>query len=197
MMYGLPPSTSIRKAIPKDAFFSSKNIMGKEKERFDTQVHRLTVLGLINPDTVNLKAASDIKTIYIMEVQLNEPDYDERILVSLDRLGHKTVYVMSYQERCRLAVVEGTVFQTKWIKEGEVKLEMVGLNIGEVWANFVRSIGNLTGEEDFEETIERTVRNEQIQKQIDLLEKKLSKEKQNHVQRELFAQIQELKKKLE
>lgn len=195
-MYGLPPSTALRKAIPKDAFFSSQNITGKEKERFDAQVHKLTILGLINPDTVNLPATSEIKAIYVMEVQLNDPDYDERILDSLDRLDHKTIYVMSYQDRCRLATVEGTRFQTKWAKEESIQLEMVGLDLGEAWANFVRSIGGLNEREDFEETIEKTVHNEKIQNEIKKLEKKLAKEKQNHVQRELFTKIQELKKQL-
>ncbi len=196
MMYGLPPSTAIRKAIPKDAFFSKLNITGKEKERFDSQVHKLTILGLINSDTVNLPATPDLKAIYVMEVQLNEPDYDERILDSLNRLGHKTVYVMTYQDRCKLATVEGTKFQTKWIKEDEVQLEMVGLDLGEAWANFVRFIGGLEEKGDFGETIEKIVKNEQIQNEIDKLEKKLAKEKQHHVQRELFAKIQELRKQL-
>ncbi len=156
----------------------------------------MTVLGVIRPGVVNLEPSQDINAIYVMEVQLNDPEFDERILDSLDRMGHKTVYVLSYQDRCRLAVVEGTKFFSKWVDEEDIRLEMVGLDLGEVWANFVRSIGGLTEEGDFEETLEEAVRKEQIQKEIDRLEKKLAKEKQNHVQRELFAQIQTLKKNL-
>lgn len=197
MMYGLPESTEIRKSIPKGVFFTSKNILGKEKERFDRQVHKMTILGLINPETVNLGPSQEIKAIYVMEVQLNDPEFDERILDSLDRLGHKTVYVLTYQDRCRLAVIEGMKFFSKWVKGESIQLEMVGLDLGEVWANFVRSIGGLDEGGNFDETIEKTVRNEQIQKEIDRLEKKFAKEKQNHVKRDLFAQIQELKKQLQ
>lgn len=196
MMYGLPPSTDLRRSIPKDVFFKNKNIVGKERERFDLQVHKMTVLGVIRPGVVNLEPSQDINAIYVMGVQLNDPEFDERILDSLDRMGHKTVYVLSYQDRCRLAVVEGTKFFSKWVDEEDIRLEMVGLDLGEVWANFVRSIGDLTEEGDFGETIEKAVRKEQIQKEIDRLEKKLAKEKQNHVQRELFARIQNLKKNL-
>lgn len=34
-MYGLPLSTDLRRPIPKDVFFKNKNIVGKERERFD------------------------------------------------------------------------------------------------------------------------------------------------------------------
>jgi len=104
-MYGLPPSTDIRKVIPKDAFFTSKEIKGKERTSFDDQVHSMTIRSLISPDTVNLPKGR-VSTIYVMDVQLNEPELKDSNLMLLNKLGHKTVYVLSYSEKARLAVVE-------------------------------------------------------------------------------------------
>ena len=193
MMFGLPASTELRKAIPKDALFSKFNVTGKEKNRFDDQIHKITVLNVINPETVNIEPSEDVKSIHIIEVQLNDPDYDPKIIDLLNRMKHKAIYAMRYEKRCRLVVFEDKQFQTEWRMFDSIQVELVGLDLGEVWANIVRSIGGLSDSEDFRESVEKAVHNEKIQKQIDTLEKKLAKEKQNHVQRELFAEIQSLK----
>lgn len=195
-MLGLPPSVSIRKAIPKDAFFRSRNITGPEKRRFDEQVHKLTVIGLISPDTVNIDPGSGIEAIYVMEVQLSARIYEPKIIDSLERLGHKTVYVLKYGEWQQIAVKEGLFFCSEWDNAGALSLKLVGFNLAEVWANIVRGIGSLSEEGDFEDTVRTAVENDKVSKQIEALEKKMAKEKQNHVKRELFAQIRELKSKL-
>ncbi len=196
MMFGLPASTELRKAIPKDALFSKFNVAGKEKNRFDDQIHKITVLNSINPETVNIGPSDDVKSIHIIEVQLNDPDYDPKIIDLLNRMRHKAIYAMRYEKRCKLVVFEDKQFQTDWRIFDSIRVELVGLDLGEVWANIVRSIGGLSVSEDFRESVDKAVHNEKIQKQIDLLEVKLAKEKQNHVQRELFAEIQSLKAKL-
>ena len=196
MMFGLPASTELRKAIPKDALFSKFNVTGKEKNRFDDQIHKITVLNSINPETVNIGPSDDVKSIHIIEVQLNDPDYDPKIIDLLNRMRHKAIYAMRYEKRCKLVVFEDKQFQTDWRIFDSIRVELVGLDLGEVWANIVRSIGGLSVSEDFRESVDKAVHNEKIQKQIDLLEVKLAKEKQNHVQRELFAEIQSLKAKL-
>ena len=111
-------------------------------------------------------------------------------------MRHKAIYAMRYEKRCKLVVFEDKQFQTDWRIFDSIRVELVGLDLGEVWANIVRSIGGLSVSEDFRESVDKAVHNEKIQKQIDLLEVKLAKEKQNHVQRELFAEIQSLKAKL-
>jgi len=103
---------------------------------------------------------------------------------------------MRYEKRCRLVAFEEKQFQTEWRLFDSIKVELIGLDLSEVWANIVRSIGGLSNSEDFRESVEKVVHNEKLQKQIDLLEARLAKEIQNHIQRELFSQIQELKKQL-
>lgn len=193
-MLGLPQSTEIRRQIPKDAFFSSKGIRGPKKEKFDKQIHSIAIRGIINRESVNLDAAEGVPSIYIMELQLNTEDYDESHLMLLDKLGHKTVYVLSYGNRVRLAVVETSVFQTDWMSDSDASLELEGLNLGTVWENIVRKIGNLPMDVPLKEAIAEDVRVKGIDKQIAALERQFSKEKQNHERRNLHSRIQELRK---
>ena len=87
-MFGLPASTELRRAIPKDALFNKFKITGKEKARFDNQIHKITVLNVINSETINLGPSENVKAIHVIEVQLNEQNYDAKIvdlLPSLER----------------------------------------------------------------------------------------------------------------
>lgn len=196
MMLGLPSSIEMRKQIPKDVFFKSKEIKGSEKQRFDQQVHKFTVVGIISPQTVNIESGADISAIYVIEIQLNTKQYDPRIIDSLERLGHKAIYLLSFDNLLQIAVKEGLLFHSDWKTEDGLNVELVGLNLDEVWANIVRRLGDLPDEGEFKDVIENAVRSAAIRNQIEVLEKKMAKEKQNHVLRELYAQIQELKQSL-
>lgn len=197
MMFGLPSSTDIRRVIPKEAFFSNKEIKGKEKSSFDNQVHSMIVRSLISPDTVNLPGGR-ISTIYVIEVQLNEPDLTDANLMLLNRLGHKTVYVLTFGERAQLAVVDNLVFRAAPTLLSDVAIHLEGLDIDAVWEYIVRSIsGCLSAEMPFKEAILEYKRVSDLDREIQRLNKKYRSTKQNHEQREIFRQIQTLKKERE
>lgn len=193
-MLGLPPSTDVRKTIPKDAFFSSKNIKGRERESFDKQVHSITIRSIISPESVNIDKGKDVSAIYVMELQMNVQEYDDRNLMLLNRLGHKTVYVLSYGDVSKIAVVEDIVFQTDWRPNIEHRLELEGLDLDAVWANIVRGLGNLPSDEPLHDAIAEEKRIRSYNKQIADLEKQFQKEKQNHERRRIHSEIQRLKK---
>lgn len=193
-MLGLPPPTDVRKAIPKDAFFSSKNIKGRERERFDKEIHSLTIRSLISPESVNLDKGAVVSAIYVMEVQLNVQECDERNLMLLDKLGHKTVYVLTYGDQARLAVVEDIVFKTEWGPLSDLVLVLEGLNLDEAWANIVRRIGSLPEDTPLRGTVEAAKLRRRYDSEIAELDRKFNREKQNHERRRLYSEIQRLKR---
>lgn len=193
-MFGLPPSTDVRKPIPKDAFFSSKNIKGRERERFDKQIHSLTIRSIISSESVNLDKGREVSAIYVMEVQLNIQDCDDGNLLLLDRLGHKTVYVLTYGDVSKMAVVEDILFQTGWGSSTDQSIELQGLNLDDVWASIVRTIGALPPDVPMKEAVSEVRRRREYDTKIADLERKFQKERQNHEKRKIHAEIQRLKK---
>lgn len=159
-------------------------------------MHKVLVINIISPESVNLAPSDVIPAIYVIAVDVNVLDYDPRIIDLLNRMKHKAIYAMLYGDRCKLVVFEEMQFQTEWGPADDVQIQLIGLDIGEVWENLVRYVGDLPQNEPFEDSVTKAVFNAGIQKQIDMLENKLAKEKQNHVQREIYAQIQQLKKQL-
>ena len=194
MMFGLPSNTDIRKVIPKEAFFSSKGIKGKERSSFDSQVHSMIIRSIISPDTVNLPGGR-ISAVYVMEVQLNQSDLKDSNLMLLNKLGHKTVYILTCPDKAQIAVVENLVFRTDFIPLSDVSIHLEGLDIDKVWENIVRSVaGDLSADMPLKDAIIEYKRVSDIDREIQRLEKKFRSIKQNHEQREIFKQIQELKK---
>ncbi len=193
-MLGLPESTDLRKQLPKDQFMSRFGIRGKDKTRFDSQIHAIIIRSQISPASVNLRAGKDVSSIYVIELQLNVHECDGRNIEFLDKMGHKAVYILTYGSETRLAVFEETLFITEWDRTGSSKLELVGLDLDEVWANIVRLIGDLPPDVPLKEAVAEHIRVENINKEIAALEKKFTKTKQNHEQRAIYAEIQKLEK---
>lgn len=194
-MLGLPPSTDIRKQIPKDVFFSSKKIAGKDRSSFDSEVHSMIIRSLISPDSVNVPAGKDVKTIYVMEVQLNQPFLSPGNIKLLKKMGHKTIYALTHSGKTALAVYEKLPFTSKMMQSDTVSISLIGLDLDEIWENIVRFIAaELSPELPLKEAIDEFIRISDLNKKIEALEKKLVKSKQNHEQRELFSQINKLKK---
>lgn len=196
-MLGLPLSTDTRKAIPKPAFFSSQGFKGAERERFDREIHSLTIRSIVNPESINLPRGKEVGSIYVMEVQLNIQDFDERDLHMLDKLGHKTIYVMEYGNIARIAIVEESVFMTDWKPLSELEIVLEGLDLDACWTNLVRSIGELPHDLPLSESIPLYLRLRELDRQLKILDKRIAKEKQNHIRRELHAQSLLLRKEFE
>ncbi len=142
MMLGLPESTLMRKQIPKEMFFSKFGIKGKDRATFDNQVHAIIIRAHISPKTVNLEAGHDVQSIYVIELQMNVRECDINNIKLLEKMGHKTVYLLTYGSESCVAVYDMLGFKTEWSKT-EYSLELTGLNLDEVWTNIFRSIGNL------------------------------------------------------
>lgn len=194
-MLGLPASTDLRKQIPKDAFFSSKNITGKDRASFDSEVHSMVIRSLISPESVNVPQGTNVKAIYVMEVQLNQPTLSPGNIKLLSKLGHKTVYVLAHSDSSTLAVYEKVPFFSDPVKVDDVRLSLTGLDLDQVWENIVRFIApGLSQQLPFKDAVDEYIRVAEIDKKIAALERKLAKAKQNHEQRSLYAQINELKK---
>lgn len=193
-MLGLPPSTEVRRAVPKDAFFNSKGIKGREKEKFDKQIHSITIRSIISQESVNIDKGKDVSAIYVMELQLNVQDCDDGNLMLLNKLGHKAVYVLTYGDISKIAVIEDILFKTDWMQNTEYRLELEGLNLDVVWMNIVRDLGKLPHDIPLHDAIAEEKRIRFYDSQIADLEKKFQKEKQNHERRRLHSEIQRLKK---
>lgn len=217
-MLGLPKTTEFNKRIPKQKFYENINVTPALRRIFIDQIKVVYWRNKIAPSTMNLEAGANVTEIEVFEVKLNSAPLDVSVLRQIDKeipyhivflLEHEGKYQAwtAYKEKAGSgsnAFKVDTYYHTDWLPENELALRLDGLNMDAVYENYVRQIaGNslrtsATGEqESLKESVERDKQIQQLQKQIDILQTKVRREKQLNRQMELNAELKKLKKELE
>ena len=196
-MFGLPVTTEISQPLTKKAVFEKFNLKAPERERFDADISRLTLVARISPATVPaLTDGSEIKGIYVLLVALKHKEYDAKNILLLHKhIPQNIVFALQYEDQTQLCIFHTRLQQSEWMPTEETTIPLQGLNLDDVWNNIVASIGSLdaTSEESIEQQILNREQKEKLLRQIEVLEKKCRTEKQTRKKYELHQKIEKLK----
>ena len=214
-MLNLPKATEFNKKIKKQKFYENLSISSTPKNMFTRQIQTIYWSNKIAATTTNLESGKTVTEIEVLEIQLNGRDLDTDILRQIDKeIPYHIIFVLSYDNKCQLwtaykektaygnnAFKIGAYYHTDWISESELLLEINGLNIDEVYENFVRQIAGEAlkqshKSETLKESFERSEKRKKLEKEISKLQNKVRKEKQMNKQFELNAELKKLKKEL-
>jgi len=199
-MLGLPKTTEIAKQLPKKAIFQKFELKPAQRDRFDADISKMTLVNAISQATVPaLQQGENITNIYVLDVVLKKPDYDPKNIALLSNLiPQKMLFVLRYDGKLQLAIYHTKLLCGSWMPESNAELTLTGTTIDAVWDNWVRSIGDIEVEEGNTLTEQITIDDERAKllRQIETLEKKARAEKQPRKKLELFEALKELKKKL-
>lgn len=201
-MFNLPKSTQIKKNIYKKAIYQKfpKELSGSKREIFDKEIKKITVIGEISEQSVNIKATEDTKAIFVVLIELKTKDFSDVNISLVSRLfGQKILIVLNFANEYRLAIYETKLLLGDWKKEDEINLRLHGLNLLNVWENLVTQVADIEIDEGntLEEQISLEVKKEKLIKLIEKTEKQARKESQAKKKFVLFKQLKEYKKELE
>ena len=213
-MLGLPKSTEFNRRIPKQKFYENLTISPALKRVFVEQIKVICWRNKIAPSTMNLAAGKTVTEIEVLEVCLSTPQLDEAVLRQIDKeIPYHILFLLEHEGRYQAwtaykeaaasginAFKVGTYYHTDWLEESALPLKLDGLNIEQVYENFVRQIAGeaLSGtSETLKESVERDERRKELQKQIAVLQVKVWRERQLNKQVLLNAELKRLKKELE
>ena len=197
MSFGLPPSTEVSRQLPKKVIFEKFGLSGKERIRFDSTIHRITISNEISPKTVNIPEGKDVKSVFVLKVELQDEDYDEKVISLLFKLIEQNVIlVLESGIRYRPIVFREVLIQGEWTQD--LDLHLNGLDMDGVWEDLIKQIGNIVVL-DGNDLDSQIIINEECRKrdlEIKRLEKKMASEKQPRRKRELYEQIRKLNDQL-
>ena len=210
-MLGLPKSTEFNRRIPKQKFYENLTVSPALKRIFVEQIRVIWWRNKIAVATMNLAAGEAVTEIEVFEICLSAPQLDEAVLRQIDKeIPYHILFLLEYEgkyqawtaykEAAGSGANVGTYYHTDWMEEAALPLKLDGLNIDQVYENFVRQIAGevLTGAgETLKESVERDRRRQELQKQIAALQVKVRREKQLNKQVQLNAELKRLKKELE
>lgn len=199
-MYGLPQATIINQPLYKKAVFEKFNLKTAERDRFDADISKMSLVARISPATVPaLAEGQEIKGFYVLQVTLKQRDYDAKNILLLQKLiPQKIVYALQFEEQTQLCVFHTRLQQSAWMPTETATIPLSGLSLDDAWNNIVATIGGLDAqsEETIEEQIINREQREKLLRQIEALEKQCRTEKQTRKKYELHQQIMKLKEQL-
>ena len=211
----LPESTAFNRCIPKQKFYENLSVTTELKRVFVEQINVIYWRNKIAPDTVNIAPGETVTEIEVIEIRLNQPGLDKRILQLIDReIPYHILFLLMDKEQVQAwigykeqsqggtaAFKPGAYYHTEWQPVDELSLRLDGLNMDAVYEGFIRQIAGEKLEDradgDLKEAVTRDERRQKLQKEIAVLEKKVQREKQFNIQVTLNGELKRLKKELE
>ncbi|MFA5383817.1 MAG: DUF4391 domain-containing protein [Eubacteriales bacterium] len=214
-MIELPQGTAFNRRIPKQKFYENLSVTAELKRIFVEQINVIYWRNKISPTTVNVAAGETVSEIEIIEIRLNQPGLDKRILQLIDReIPYHILFLLMFKEQVQAwigykeqsqggtsAFKPGAYFNTEWQPLNALALRIDGLNMDSLYEAFLRQIAGerleyKTGG-DLKDAVARDERRQKLQKEITTLENKVRREKQFNIQVALNGELKRLRKELE
>ena len=215
-MLGLSKATEFNRRIPKAKFYENINITPSFKRLFVDHVKTIYWRNKIASTTTNLSAGKYVTEIEVLEVNLNSPQVDIDLLNCIDSvIPYHILYILEYNGKYQawIGYKETTYiekkkskvdryYHTNWIEETELIVKLEGLSLDDVYENLVRQIAGDKLQSDnsiesLKQSVERDKEIETLQKQINILQGKIRKEKQLNKQMEINTELKKLRSALE
>lgn len=203
-MIDFPASTIVRRRLPKEAFYKRLPLTAALKQKFVSDVDRITVENSLTKGNLNLAKDSEIKEIMLLSISLKKQDFDGKIVEAIARQNpHKLIFLLVYDAERQLAVYHSKLYRTKWMKENNLSLTLAGNTLDEIWDDLVRQIA-VSSEAVLKQegqTIDEQLKTQDEINRLNTLIKKTEaaawKEQQPKKKFELYTRLQEYKKQLE
>lgn len=199
-MLGLPQQTETNKLIPKKSLLlQGGTLKQSEKNAFNDNIQSIRVVNELNARHIAVAEGREIKAIFIIEVILKNHELPFHCIELLFQMIRQNIILaLRFEDEERLAVKCQKIFFNEWSDSGYL-LNIEGLTLDDVWANFVSEISGIAIREgeSLDDAVGREIRNEEIRKNILLLEKEMRKIKTKTKQYDIYNKILALKEQLD
>jgi hypothetical protein len=190
--------------MPKEAFYKRLTLSSDLKEKFVTDVKRITLSNSLTAATLNLEAGAEISEILVLTIDLKKQKFDGRIVEIIARQNpHKLVFLLRFEDDAQLAVYYARLYTTAWLPYDEITLTAKGFTLDAVWQGFLEQIAlqdcvtEHKPDEDIDTKLQRQEMILKLQKEIEKMEKRTQSEVQPKKKFDLYQQLQEKKQELE
>jgi hypothetical protein len=209
-----PITTIVDKNVPKKAFYGRSEHKSWLKDLLSDEFESIRWLYKLTSVTVNVADGEKVHEIDVFLCRMKRDHYSINPFCGMDELlPRHTMFVIEYgvhfdllMHHKAMTIVKG---EEKWtrgetellsdVKFSELHLQLEGQTLDRIYGNLLGQISGLEThrEVDYEQAAAERKEITQIQKQIEMLEKRCRAEKQSHKKYELHKQIMNLKELLE
>ena len=201
-VHGLPSSTQIRKPVHKKLLYTKfpVELSGDKRKQFDEDIGRIMITNEISPVSVNIKEGEQVKSIFVLQIELKNKSYNERNIVLISKMfGQHLLIVLTYGEDVQLTTYQTRLLHSEWMPAEDVSIRLTGLDLDAVWEGLVTQVSGIVVADNnsLDEQIVIEQEKAKLLKQIEDLEKKARKETQAKKKFEMFQRLKSYQKRLE
>ena len=206
-MFELSSKTQVDKRFKMPELYK---LIGASKEvKADAaNINSVTLTNVLNSD--NLLSGSNVKEIYIFEIELSEKTIPILFISALDKaINFHTVFILrnnteamlygAYKEYGEKNIKVGKYYSTEWAAERLIKLPLNVSSLDDIYTAIVDELIPITARKS-ESTKDFVARYDEIlrlQKEISKLQKLVDNEKQPKKRFELNDRLKRIKKELD
>jgi hypothetical protein len=212
-LLNFPPSTIVNKVVPKNAFYGRSAQKTWLKDLLTREFNSITWLYKLTAQTLNIADGDKVQEIDVFLCRMKEDRYSVNPFCGMDELlPRHTLFIIEYGEHTDLLMhyKEKTVVrgEEKW-KHGDTELlkdvdlsglhfQLVGASLDSVYAGLLGQVSRLKtlSEAEYAQAAADRKRRQQLQKQLETLERKCRAEKQPRKKYELHQEILKIKEQL-
>lgn len=203
-MIQFPSATVVNRIMPKEAFYKRLTLSAELKDKFVSDVKRITFSNSLTAATLNLEPSAEINEVIILTIELKKQEFDKRILENVARQNkHQLVFILRYEGYAQLAVYYGKLYKTEWELLDDLQLAAKGFTLDDVWNGFLEQIAlqddisTHNPDDDIDAKLQKQDLALKLQKEIDKLERLARSEKQPKKRFELYQKMQDKKRELD
>lgn len=208
-MFELSSKTQVNRKFKLTELYK---VMGAEKavKADAANIASVTLINVLNKDTLNFSANGDVKEIYVFEIVLNTKIAPSLFISTLDKATNfHTVFVLRYvgeemlygafKEYGEKGMKVGKYYCTDWINEKPISLPLGVNSLDEIYTAIIAVLIPITARqaENTKDFVARYGEVVKLKKEIEKLQRLVDIEKQPKRRFELNDELKRKKKELE
>jgi len=190
MSLHLPDSALVNRFIAKTKFYEKAAISPKLKDDFVNKIQKITWQYKLSENTLGINKTATVTEIQIFEIELKEQLIPKNILALIDKvIPYQILYQFRFNEQFAYAItlkglsdIEKSMATDYYFSEWKepIQFDFTGTDLEQVYQKLIKAFikNQTTQQNDFKAVIETDHKTKQLEKDISLLAKKISKEKQ-------------------
>ena len=198
-MLGLPKATELNKLLPKKAIYAKFQMNTAAKDRFDTDISSISIVGEISPNTTGIAKGETVGAIFILLVSLKHKDFLPNTIAMISKLiDQNMLLVLEHGDERKLAIYHSKLIQAEWKPSDTCSITLKGLDLDAVWENLIVEVGGIQIQQGntLDKQIAEDEQQAKLKKEIARLEKLARAEKQPKKAFELVQKINKLKESI-
>lgn len=206
----LPASTTVKRFVPKEKFYSKTTINNKLRQLFTDEIEKITWSNKISPETLNI-SEGEYKELQVFEISLKTGDISNSLLKHIDTfIPYPIIFILrkpgaikatasfkeSNMKNDNLMKVD-SYYDTGWNQS--LQLELRGRSVDEIYKNYLYQIApslKAVGQTNTKAAVEINKEHQAITKQIERLRRMIANEPSIAKRQELARERHQLEQRL-